>query len=56
MKSEYQQLQRRLAQARAKVKGKTFQECPELFKDIEGIKVLIARCLNPNHYKVTNHG
>lgn len=35
------QLAAELAQARARVSGKTFAEAPEAFKDIESIKVRI---------------
>ena len=35
-------LRAELAQARSKVGGRAFSQCPELFKDIEAAKVRIA--------------
>lgn len=40
-------LRAELAAARSRVSGKTFAEAPELFKDIESIKVRMNRARQP---------
>lgn len=45
--SELTQLRAELRTLRANVAGKTFAEHPECFKDIEGIKVRIAKIAPP---------
>ncbi len=42
MKEELKELKKELAKARTEVSGKTFDQCPDTFKDIEGYKVRIA--------------
>ena len=45
--SELDQLRAELRSLRAQVAGKTFAEHPECFKDIEGVKVRIAKIAPP---------
>lgn len=44
-----------LSAARERVSGKTFDQAPELFKDIEGVKVRI-RYARMTHRQERNHG